>query len=709
MHGRGLPDHRYLNHYEPPVLSRFYTSDMQLLHEFAVEKRLFIPFSLIPQKLKEAFMAAEDGQFYSHFGVDIPGMTRAVFLNTVQKAWGQSPGGASTITQQVAKNFLVGNERSLKRKIKEFILAIRLEYALPKDRIFELYLNQIYLGKGAYGVGAAALVYFNKELDELDLEEIALLAALPKAPSSLTQSEDYTRLKVRRNWVLSRMQQLGMISLDQAEKAQAQDLSFNTYREKPIRAEFFIDEIRRFLNFQLGKKGVGQGGLVVRTTLNPDFQNYADEALKKGLLSYDRRHGWRGPLKSYPLEESDSWRDVLKEMPMPSGIGRWSLAIVLNVEKSQAEIGLLSGVKGFISLKTTSWAAPCLVNQEKGDSPDDMHAVLKRGDVICVDVLDIEENQYTLEQIPNVSGGLIAMDPKTGRVLCLSSGYDYELNQYNCATQALRQMGSCFKPFVYLVALERGFTPDSELLDSPITIPLGDGLGFYTPQNYSKTYLGKSILRVGLEESRNVMTVRLAQKVGMKHICQSAKIFGIMENMPKQYAMVLGAGSTSLLKLVLAYGMIANGGYRLNPYFIDSVQDRYGNILFQREDNSKEVRLVSQKSIADLVSMLQGVVVRGTARSLQTLSFPVAGKTGSTNNFQDALFVGFTPDIVVGVFVGFAAPRTLGHNETGARVAVPIFKDFIGAVYKGRSSPQFDVYSKNEPMSSNEDDILYLN
>lgn len=722
MVGKDLPDHIYLKHYEPPVLSRFYTADTQLLHEYALEKRLFVPFHLIPKRLKDAFLAAEDYQFYSHFGIDFLGMGRAIFFNTLNNSWGQNPGGASTITQQVAKNFLVGNERSFQRKAKEAILALRLEYSLPKDRIFELYLNQIYLGSGAYGVAAAALIYFNKELEELTLDEMALLASLPKSPSGLTNTGDLSRLETRRNWVLNRLVITENITQSEADQAKETPLIFKKHKEKPFKADYFTDEVRRILIHSVGEEKIKQGGLTVRTTLDPVLQAHAESSLRKGLIRYDRRHGWRGPLGHLKLsikdsKEENTWKPFIKNYSHPSGLGEWHIAIVLEVTTDKAKIGLQDGTTGIIPLNTTNWAAPCLSNQTIGDPPKSMIEILKIGDIVPISQNSKAEDGitklYTLEQIPNVTGGLVVMDPQTGRVLALSGGYDFELNQFNSATQALRQPGSCFKPFVYLVALEQGMTPESKLLDSPISISLGPGRGYYCPQNYNKEYYGISNMRVGLEKSRNVMTVRLAQRVGMNKICQCAKDFGIMEAMPKQIAMVLGAGSTTLLKLVGAYGILANGGIQIKPHLIVWAQDRYGKILYQHELNKNPQRLASDTSLKHLTSMLRGVIERGTARSLQDLGFPVAGKTGTTNNFNDAWFIGYTHDLVVGVFVGFPSPRTLGEGESGGRVSVPIFREFIEAAYQERKKPRFKLGKTKESTvnitkGATEEDVTYL-
>lgn len=705
--GSGLPDHTHLSHYEPPVLSRFYTADAQLLQEYAKEKRLFVPFPLIPQRIKDCFLAAEDRTFYQHFGIDLSGTMRAVVKNTLTGSWNKRPGGASTITQQVAKNFLIGNSRSLERKIKEAILAIRLEYSLPKDRIFELYLNQIYLGSGTYGVAAAALIYFNKELGELTIEQAAFLAALPKAPSKFIQAAQLDRLKQRRNWIIDTLMKEGKISSTEGKKAKKADIVFERHREKLLKADYFTQEAKKDLMERIGSEKFQQGGLTVRTTLEASLQKMADKALRTGLLKYDRRHGWRGPLSHIDMPDlpKDEWIPLFKKQPRPNPsllkAAPWKIALVLKVEPAQATIGFEDGSTGNIPFSLCAWAAPCLPRQTLGPSPKSMADILKRGDIIFVN--KASERTYTLEQMPSISGGIIVLEPHSGRVLALSGGFSFQTNQFNCVTQAYRQMGSCFKPFVYLAALEHGYTPDTKLLDAPLTISLGNGQNFYSPKNYNRQYLGLTPLSIGLIQSRNVMTIRLAQQLGMSSIIKMAKDFGIMEKMPKQIAMVLGAGSSTLLKLTGAYATLANNGNLVTPHFIDWVQDRYGNTLFITDNKtSSKTPLASPESIAQLTSLLVGVTQQGTARSLKDLPFKIAGKTGTTNDFVDAWFIGYTSNLVIGVFVGFAKPQTLGEGESGGRAAVPIFKDFVEMAYTDKDLPIFEdlAFSSLENLSN---------
>lgn len=692
-YGQGLPESDYLQGYEPPMISRLYTGDAQLLQEYATEKRLFVPFHQIPDLVKNAVLAAEDRNFYYHFGIDILGTTRAILSNTFTNSWTNHPTGASTITQQVAKNFLVGSKRSLDRKVREAIVALRLEFNLPKDRIFELYLNQIYLGAGTYGIASAALTYFDKELDELTIDEAAFLAALPKAPTRLTTNTDLSRAISRRNWVIDRMLQEQMIDGHEAQAAKSQPLSFRRHREMPVKADYFTDAVRRELVQRFGNKQVHQGGLTVRTTMDVTLQEFAETALKEGLIAYDRRHGWRGAITHLDWDEDEKnkpWVAELKKLKKPAGSGDWEQAVVIEVEATKARIGFANGAEGFVYLKDSKWAAPCLVGQRLGSVPRHMKEVLRPGDVIVASQAD--GDHFHLEQIPNVTGALVAMDPKTGRILALVGGYDFYMNQFNCAVQASRQSGSCFKPFVYLAALEQGMTPETQILDAPVSISLGNKRGFYTPHNYNHRYLGLCPMRIGLEQSRNVMTVRIAQKVGMGNIIDYARKFGITDRMPKQLAMVLGAGETTVVRLVAAYAGLANGGFRVTPHTIDWVQDRYGATLYSatNEDQDNAQQLASESAIQQLTSMLVGVTKHGTARSLANIGFDVAGKTGSTNNFNDAWFIGFTKDLVVGVFVGFPQLRTLGEGETGGRVATPIFRNFMELSYKNREKPRFD-------------------
>ncbi len=731
LYGRGLPEYDYLKTYEAPVLSRLYSADGQLVSEYAVEKRLFVPFHLIPEQLKLAFLAAEDKNFFYHFGVDVISTLRASIINTLTNGWQQRPGGASTITQQVAKNFLIGNERSFSRKAKEAITSFRLERALPKERIFELYLNQIYLGAGAYGVAAAALIYFDKELDQLSLDEMAFLAALPKAPTALINKQELARIIHRRNWVINRMMHLKMINSSQAEIAKVKQLQFRTHREYPVQATYFSSEVRRELLRQFEEKTVNAGGLTVKTTLDPKLQQMADKALQQGLIDYDRRHGWRGSVITLSAKDLENWPQKLSNLARLPGMKNGQFAVILTTEPHKVQIGLINGEKSFLSSSSIAWAQPTGFHPGDVILVDKVHTAQTQRSLTDDEYMRTErlfdfknvifptqqkaedyklknpfmsyswpqrsEDLYELQQIPQVSGAIVVMDPHSGRVLAISGGYDFEMNQFNCATQAKRQSGSAFKPFVYLAALEKGMTSETKILDGPISVSLGAGRGFYSPQNYTRRYYGLCPLRVGLEQSRNVMTIRLAQRMGMNRIIKIAKDFGIQHQMPRQLAMVLGAGETTVLQLTAAYGILANGGYKITPRLIDSVQDRYGNTLVDDTNKLKGELIASPASVKQLSGMLRGVVERGTAKRLQSLGFPVAGKTGTTNDYKDTWFVGYTDDLVIGVFVGFLSPKSLGEKETGAKVTVPIFEHFVKNAYADQPKPEFkDIRESDE-------------
>ena len=689
-YGRGLPDYGYLHTYEPMALNRIGTATGETLRIFAQERRIFVPLAKIPARVVNSFLLAEDKHFYYHCGLDIQGILRAVVTNSTQGAWSTRPLGGSTITQQVAKNFLVGNERSFDRKAKEAIMAVRLEFALGKERILELYLNQIYLGMGAYGVAAAALTYFNKPLEELSISETAFLAALPKAPSFYPSQKELTRGKARRNWVIDRLYEEGFLTEQEARNAQAEPLAIrpanggdNAAGNRP---DYFSEHVRLDLTSRFGEKYISQGGLGIQTTLVPVLQDIAQSALKAGLIAYDRRHGWRGPLEhiEIDLDFAEEWQKLLQNSAAPAGLGEWKLAIVLETTPLEAKIGLKNGEQGIIPLESLTWARKNLPNQLLGPEIRHPQEVVQPGDIIAVS--PIAGQAYSLEQVPDVTGGIVVLDPHTGHVLAMAGGYDFAKSQFNCATQARRQPGSAFKPFVYLTALEQGYTPETRILDAPVIVSMGGKMGVYAPKNINHKYKGLLPLKLGLIDSRNVMTVRLAQKIGIKRIEKTAVKFGVVEELPNQLAMALGAGETTLLKMTAAYGMIANGGRHISPAFINEVKDRYGQVIYNaplyEEGAVYHKPVADAAAVAQLTRIMEGVIQLGTARSLISLGRPIAGKTGTTNDYKDAWFIGFTPDLVVGVFTGFAAPRTLGPKETGSRVAVPIFKKFMEEALK---------------------------
>lgn len=707
FYGTDLPDFRQLVDYEPPTASRVHASDGRLVATFAKEERAFVPIEAIPKPLIDAFLAAEDKNFYTHPGVDLSGVIRAILTNFVRVLDDRRPVGASTITQQVAKNFLLTNELSLERKVKEAILAFRIERALTKDRILELYLNEIYLGYGSYGVAAAALNYFNKAIDQLTIEEAAYLAALPKAPNNYHPIRRREAAVARRNWVIDRMKEEGFIDAPAAAAAQARPLVV-AEREATARvtAAYFVEQVRREIADRYGENALYEGGLSVRTSLDPRLQKIADDTLRAGLVAYDRRHGWRGPV--HRLDPGGNWHKALSAAPAPKGRGPWLKAVVLSTSPGAAQIGVEDGREGVIPLAELRWARRHLPDQKLGGGVRGVSDVLAPGDVVLVapvtkspDGATYGPRTFGLRQVPDVGGAIVALDPHTGRVLALRGGFSFEQSEFNRATQARRQTGSAFKPFVYLTALEQGLTPTTLILDAPFVIDQGPGLGKWKPDNYTNTFYGLTPMRVGVEKSRNLMTVRLAQRIGMDKVKERAEAIGVVKKLDPVLSMALGAGEATLLDLAAAYSVFVNSGKRITPTLIDRVQDRHGATLFRRDarpcdgcaaepgvsmDVSPEFLPIvpdMRPQVADPVasyqvnSMLQGVVLRGTGRRIADLNRPLGGKTGTTNESFDTWFVGFSPDLVVGVFVGFDTPRTLGEQETGSSVAAPIFKAFM--------------------------------
>ncbi|MBR1778735.1 MAG: penicillin-binding protein 1A [Alphaproteobacteria bacterium] len=719
-YGKSVDDYRRLATYEPPITSRLYASDGRLLAEYATEKRAFVPYEAIPKQLVQAFISAEDKKFFSHGGIDFVGIIRAVVQNIRHIGSGRRMIGASTITQQVAKNFLLTNEASFERKIKEAILAIRIERAFSKEYIAELYLNQIYLGHYSYGVAAAALNYFNKSLDELTLAESAFLAALPKGPNNYDPNKRYDEALGRRNWVLSRMQEEGYITEEQAQAASAEPIVLATRSDKEVTtdAEYFAEEVRRFLVSRYGENALYEGGLVVRTTVDPEMQKYAAKALRKGLILYDQRHGFREPIAKLDLSEEE-WLDVLLSVPAPSyAPTEWQQAVVLSVDPEKAEIGLKSGQTGTIPLAEMKWAQKNMPDQTLGPEIKAADQVLSVGDVVWTEPVThnikrqpYPENTYALRQIPNVEGAMIVLDPHTGRVLSMVGGYSFKRSQFNRAVQAKRQPGSSFKPFVYLAALDEGFTPSSLILDAPFVMDQGNGQGKWKPKNYSKRFYGPTTLRVGIEKSRNLMTVRLAKAIGVNKVVEYAKKFGISDDIPNQMSIALGSGETTVLRMAAAYGMLVNGGKKIEPILIDRIQDRTGATVYNSDSRPCEKcrtdgwkgekapkipdireQLEDPRSAYQIINILTGVLQPGgSAQSLRTLGKTFAGKTGTSNSSFDGWFVGMTPDLVVAIFIGFDEPRTLGNRDTGGVIAAPIFKDFVSMALKNQPLIPFRV------------------
>ena len=688
-YGTDLPDYSQLADYEPEVMTRVHAADGRLLAEFAREKRVFVPIKAVPQLVVHAFVSAEDQNFFAHRGVDLIGVLRAALTNLRNVVEHKRLVGASTITQQVVKNFFLTGEVSLSRKIKEAILAFRMERVFSKERLLELYLNEIYLGQGNHGVAAAALNYFDKSLPELSLEEAAYLAALPKAPNNYHPQKFYDRAIARRNYVIGRMHEDGYVTTEQMLAAQAKPLKVAPQRELEfVSAAHFAEEVRRHLAARFGETALYDGGLSVRTSLDPRLQQIAFATLRKGLIAYDRRHGWHGRIAR--IDAGAGWEQRLALVPAPAGLSPWRLAVVLKASADRTQIGFANGERSRIPLSEMHWARAGRTS-----------ALLQAGDVVAVAVPESHKAASTppfwsLQQIPEASGALVAMDPHTGRVLAMQGGFAYGDSEFNRATQAQRQPGSAFKPFVYATALENGFTPSSMILDAPMVIDQGPGLPKWKPTNYSGEFYGPSTLRVGLEKSRNLMTVRLAQNVGIDKVNATARRFGVMQDMTSLLSAALGAGETTLLDLTAAYAMFVNGGRRVEPSLIDRVQDRRGNTLYRKDTRPCEGCSAqwnggqAEPLIADtreqridpviayqIVSILEGVVQRGTGVVVAQVGKPLAGKTGTTNDSRDTWFIGFSPDLVVGVFVGFDAPRSLGKKETGASVAAPVFRDFM--------------------------------
>ena len=711
-YGRDLPAYAQLADYKPPTMTRVHAGDGRLLTEYAEQPRVFVPVSAVPQLVINAFLAAEDKNFYTHPGVDVRATVRVAITNMRDMGKSLRLKGASTISQQVAKNFLLTNEVSYVRKIQEAILAVRIEKALGKDRVLELYLNEIYLGYGSYGVAAAALNYFNKPLSELIIAEAAYLAALPKGPTNYHPIRRPEAAKGRRDWVVGRMLEEGFITQAAASAAQASPFEIRPREETDIViAEYFAEEVRRELVDRFGTQQLYGGGLSVRTTLDPRMQEIANRVLRQGLESYDRRHGWRGPITNIDFP-GFQWQQRLAEIPRPKGLTDQVLAVVITLGVDRAEIGLADGGTGFIPMTELEWARPWRENQRVGPTPKSPSDVLAEGDVVMVLPMEDVDGGFHLYQIPNIEGALVALDPHTGRVLAMVGGYSFAVSEFNRATQARRQPGSAFKPIVYLAAMENGFTPASLVLDAPFVIDQGPGLGKWKPANYTNKFYGPSTLRLGMEKSRNLMTVRLAQYIGIDTVASYAERLHVIDDMPEILSMSLGAGETSLMRLTTAYAMLVNGGKEITPSLIDRIQDRRGQTVFRHDDRpctncanvawgqagapeapDTRAQLVSPAAAYQVVSMMEGVVQRGTGRSIRSVGKPLAGKTGTTNDAFDAWFLGFSPDLAVGVYVGFDSPRTLGPSEQGASAAAPIFRDFMDGALQGTPAIPFRIPS----------------
>jgi penicillin-binding protein 1A len=687
-----IPDYKFLKNYKPPVSSKVYSGEGELVADFSKEKRVFVPYSSIPKNVINAFLSAEDKNFFSHPGVDAKGVLRAVVNNISNIISSERLEGASTITQQVAKNFLLTNEVSINRKIKEAILAFRIERALSKERILELYLNQIYLGSGAYGIAAASLEYFDKSIRDINYSEAALLAALPKAPSRYNPYRDIEVAKFRRNLVLKNLLDNNYITSEWYEKLKNKEIILSKNKKIYLEdAQYFIEDVRKNVikNFTYDK--VYKQGFNINTPINLEFQKIATNSLRNGLISYDQRKGWRGPLTSKIYKSN--WNKDLKKFNLEKSIG-WSLAIVKKINKFSAEIETEDKIQGVIEYKDISWTKKEFKN------------LFQLGDIIYVK--KISDNKFSLQQLPKINGGIVVMDPYTGRILALSGGFSFKKSEFNRATQANRQPGSAFKPFVYALALENNYTPTSLVLDAPIVLDQGDDLKMWKPENYGKKFYGPSTLRTGLEKSRNLMTVRIAQNLGVERIVNFSKDLKIYENPEELLSISLGSAETTLINLTSAYSAFVNGGKLVEPILIDRIQDSEGNTIYNNnlrqcidcdqisylsndypkiQNNYKQI--FSPETAYQMTSILEGAVQRGTGKKLRDLNLNIAGKTGTTNKNTDTWFIGFTSNLLVGVYVGSDDPSPLGKYETGSKTALPIFKDFIKQVVKKSDARPF--------------------
>jgi len=732
-----LPDYKVLAEYAPPVTTRVYAGDGTLVAEFARERRLFVPIEAMPDHLKYAFVSAEDKNFYEHEGLDFKGIFRAQVANVGNIIKGRRLEGGSTITQQVAKNFLLTSEQKIERKLREMLVTRRIEKAFTKDHILELYLNEIYLGNRSYGVAAAALNYFDKSLDDLTIAEAAYLAAIPKGPSNYHPIYNHDRAVERRNWVIGRMLEDGRITQQEADEARASPLVAQIAPPLGARdwaSEYFAEEVRKQVADMYGTEALYDGGLSVRTTLNPNMQEAAGLALRRWLVDYDQRHGWRGPITK--MEAPASWADAFAEAIKPlsekrtiaEDLAPWKPALVLAVSKKEAKIGFADASEGVIRLETLGWARAYKDVNGIGPEVESVGQVLSVGDVIYVEPANPEishdesetersvetsgDDEYLLRQLPAVNGALVAIDPHTGRVLAMVGGFSFQLSEFNRALQAHRQPGSAFKPFVYSAALDSGYTPSSIVLDAPFVAPGVDS--WWKPGNYVEgRFYGESTLRVGIEQSRNTMTARLAQDLGIGRIVDYAERFHIADSLPRELAISLGAAETTVMRITAAYSTFVNGGKRVEPVLIDRIQDRTGKTIYKRdtrecldcsaaewteqaEPQLPDVReqVIDPRTAYQMVSMLEGVVLRGTGTAVRkAVDKPVAGKTGTTNEYRDAWFVGFSPDLAAGVFVGFDMPQSMGQGEAGGKVAAPIFGDFMAEALKDKAAIPFRVPS----------------
>ena len=689
-----LPDYKYLKSYKPPVSSKLYSGNGMLVNDFSSEKRIFVPYNAISQTVINAFLSAEDKNFFEHPGVDAKGVIRAIKNNIFNFIYSRRLEGASTITQQVAKNFLLTNEVSIDRKIKEAILAFRIERVLTKKRIIELYLNQIYLGEGSYGIASASLRYFNKPISELNYGEAALLAALPKAPSKYNPYKNIKLAKYRRNLVLNNLLDNGFINKSQHTTLTKSEITLQKRQRIYLEdSRYYVEDVRKNVIEKYGFDKVYKQGFNIKTPLDLELQKVATQSLRKGLEEFDKRKGWRGPLSN--IKKHKNWKNDLKKFYLEKSIG-WELAVVKRIDKFETVIQTQNNESGTIDFNDIDWTRK------------DFKKIFQVGDIIYVK--KISDGNYSLKQLPNANGGIVVMDPYSGRVLALSGGFSFKKSEFNRATQAKRQPGSAFKPFIYALALENKFQPSTLVLDAPIVLYQGNDLKAWKPENYGKKFYGPSTLRTGIEKSRNLMTVRIAQELGIDKIINFSKKLNIYENPDELMSVSLGSAETTLLKITSAYCSFINGGKLVNPILIDRIQDSEGKTIFNNEKRycencdlisyqgknnpiikDKYDQIFSPQTAYQITSMLKGVIERGTGKKLKNLNLEIAGKTGTTNKNTDTWFIGITSNLVVGVYVGYDNPKSLGKYETGSKTAMPIFKDFIKKTANTNNARPFKV------------------
>ena len=694
-----LPDYSQFKEYHPPCVTRLYSADGKLIEEYAKEKRIFVPIGSVPKSLVQAFIAAEDKNFYSHPGIDITSIIRAVFANVSHIIHGTRMEGGSTITQQIVKNFLLTSERSIKRKVREAILSYMLTQTFTKDQILELYLNQMFLGKG-YGVAAASLGYFNKSVEELSIAESAFLASLPKAPSQYGSEKNYDRAVARRNYVIGRMYDDGYITEKEAKDSSAEPLKLvKQDKVQTMDADYYAEQVRSEVIGMFGEEYFYTAGLTIITCVDSQVQNAAANALRFGIKALDMKKGYRGPLKNISLTD---WQKELDAIPKPVGLRDYKLAVVLDVQDIEAKIGLQGGGGGLIKIGDMKWTKTVLRSVKD---------LVKKGDVI---VVETGKDGYKLQQIPEVNGGIMVVEPYTGRVLAAEGGYDHDVSKFDRTTQALRQPGSLSKPFVFLAALESGVKPTDIFEDAPIAISPGAGLPLWRPKNWDNKFMGEMTFRKGLEKSRNGVTLRVGQIAGLRKIREVFQRFGINSNPAKVPSIMLGALETTLDKMVIAFSIIANKGHKVIPHYIELIKDRKGNVLYRRDysdcaechdyklDKDGDIlpptipvsvgqAIVDEATSYQITSILQGATQRGTSQAAKFLGKTMAGKTGTSNEGKDTWFVGFTPNMVIGTYIGYDTPRTMGNSATGATVALPVFIEFMKTGYKDIPSVEFPV------------------